>query len=426
MKKLIIAVLVILTAAASSFGAIYNNASIIFPLLSLGVGGRALGMGDAFTAIADDASAVYWNAAGLSHVKRMQIGLTYDNFIADTLFGQIQFAAPLPAGTIGADVIYMNGGSLMGMDDFGNQTESFGFLNIGAAVAYGIAINENLSAGIAVKVISLTSGSISSLGFAGDLGAMYKAGIFSAGLNVQNLGGSTGNYSMPSSIRLGAAVKALSSNMHDIIIAVDGQYLKHDEISAGAGVEYTYDKTLTARLGYKTAFGASNLEGLKGICGGIGIKYQNFNFDYALVPYGDLGLTQKATLSYSFGAATAPAKEEPAAIKAPAAKPAAKTEAKPAAKKTTTKKEAAAPIKSALYDAALALEKSGEIDKAVAKYREALTANAKIADGCKRLGSIYLQKNDKVEAVKCYESYLKLAPSDTETADWLKAYKAAK
>lgn len=39
----------------------------------LGIGTRALGMGGAFTAIADDSSATYWNPAGLIKVKRFNL-----------------------------------------------------------------------------------------------------------------------------------------------------------------------------------------------------------------------------------------------------------------------------------------------------------------------------------------------------------------
>jgi long-subunit fatty acid transport protein len=38
--------------------------------LKIGVGGRATAMGDAFVAIANDVSALYWNPAGLTQVSR--------------------------------------------------------------------------------------------------------------------------------------------------------------------------------------------------------------------------------------------------------------------------------------------------------------------------------------------------------------------
>src|SRR5262245_14656355 len=40
--------------------------------LGLGMGARALGLGGAYTAVAADASAIYWNPAGLSEMEHME------------------------------------------------------------------------------------------------------------------------------------------------------------------------------------------------------------------------------------------------------------------------------------------------------------------------------------------------------------------
>ena len=47
--------------------------------LSHGVGARALGMGSAFVAIADDATATYWNPAGLTKVKKHSFSAMYSD-----------------------------------------------------------------------------------------------------------------------------------------------------------------------------------------------------------------------------------------------------------------------------------------------------------------------------------------------------------
>lgn len=47
--------------------------------LSHGVGARALGMGSAFVAIADDATATYWNPAGLTDVKKHSFSAMYSD-----------------------------------------------------------------------------------------------------------------------------------------------------------------------------------------------------------------------------------------------------------------------------------------------------------------------------------------------------------
>ncbi len=54
----------------------------------LGVGARAIGLGGAFTGIADDYSAIYWNPAGLGQMRRMEmnIGFSHNSFNADADF----------------------------------------------------------------------------------------------------------------------------------------------------------------------------------------------------------------------------------------------------------------------------------------------------------------------------------------------------
>lgn len=54
-----------------------QNSSLIFAQPNTyGIGPRAIGMGGAFTAIADDASAAYWNPAGLSQISAYEISIS--------------------------------------------------------------------------------------------------------------------------------------------------------------------------------------------------------------------------------------------------------------------------------------------------------------------------------------------------------------
>jgi len=43
------------------------------PLYGIGIGTRAIGMGGAFVALADDPSAIWWNPAGLARIKRLSV-----------------------------------------------------------------------------------------------------------------------------------------------------------------------------------------------------------------------------------------------------------------------------------------------------------------------------------------------------------------
>ena len=51
--------------------------------LKMGVSARAVAMGEAFTAISDDATAVHYNPAGLTQIDNKQVILTHISYVAD-------------------------------------------------------------------------------------------------------------------------------------------------------------------------------------------------------------------------------------------------------------------------------------------------------------------------------------------------------
>ena len=73
-----------------------NDGSAGYPgeFLRYGVGPRAMGMGGAFTALADDASAVYWNPGGLMNVMQNEFTSMYTNLFYDTRYTFMGAALP--------------------------------------------------------------------------------------------------------------------------------------------------------------------------------------------------------------------------------------------------------------------------------------------------------------------------------------------
>ena len=67
--------------------------------LKIGVGARATAMGGAFTAIADDATALYWNPAGLSQIKGKQLSASYNSWFAGINQGYLSLVFPDSTGT---------------------------------------------------------------------------------------------------------------------------------------------------------------------------------------------------------------------------------------------------------------------------------------------------------------------------------------
>ncbi len=66
--------------------------------LKLGVGARALGMGGAFTAVADDATALFWNPAGLTKLEKGEVTGMHAQLSLDRRYDFLGYGGPLKNG----------------------------------------------------------------------------------------------------------------------------------------------------------------------------------------------------------------------------------------------------------------------------------------------------------------------------------------
>lgn len=396
MKKTFIAA-VVLALTTSCFAAVSDSAGIMLPILDVGVGARACALSGAFTAGADDASAVFWNPAGLADLKAAEIALTYDAWMMDSFYSHVLAALPLGPGTLGADIIYVNGGSFPDVDSSGIPlTTSTNASSMGGLLSYGMKITGGLSAGLTAKFLLQSAGTISNTGMGVDAGIIYDLGMARIGVNARNIG-AAGNYSMPISINGGVEITPLRSEQHVLSIELDGKYLLKDAPSIIGGVEYVYSKMFSVRAGYNYRIGTDSLGGLSGIAAGAGFNINNIRLDYAFVPYGELGTAHRATLSYQFGQAKPPA--------AP-----------------ITKTGIAEKVEAAIKEADK-FTKEGNLAKAAATLRAAVIDAPQNADLWKKLGMVYYKDRKKANAIKAFEMYIKLNPSDSSIKSWLDKYK---
>src|SRR5258708_5756670 len=91
-------------------------------VLNIGVGARAIGMGEAFTAMSDDVSSLYWNPAGIALLNQSQGSFMYNQSLKDLTYNNAAVATPLENGGIGASVSYLSYGKIDGYDTQGNPT----------------------------------------------------------------------------------------------------------------------------------------------------------------------------------------------------------------------------------------------------------------------------------------------------------------
>ena len=87
-RRIIICAVIIITAAAQS--AVAGEAGTSgFMFLRLGNGARPSGLAEAFTAVSDDASSIYYNPAGMANVEGLELDLTHSEWLVDIRFEQI-------------------------------------------------------------------------------------------------------------------------------------------------------------------------------------------------------------------------------------------------------------------------------------------------------------------------------------------------
>lgn len=296
---LFVATLLISSAAKLNAQSASNAASF----LEIDAGARGAAMGGAFTAVADDASSVFYNPAGPALVRSQELMLSHSQWLEGLWNDQISYVQPVSDKlTFFTGVAALAGPPLDKLDIAGNKTGSFmafdGAIGLGAALVLG----EDLYGGVNFKTICQQVDNGRALAYAGDVGFIKQAKILRIGASVQNVGTKMKLYQesfdLPLTYRVGAAFRILDKywlSAESVKIGKNGAV-----VSAGAEGEIPFTKTEVGylRVGYRG--GRAKNTGA-GISGGIGIKAGPLYADYAFSPFGDLGDTHRLTIGFKFG-----------------------------------------------------------------------------------------------------------------------------
>ncbi len=157
--------------------------------LRIGVGARALSMGSAFTAVANDPSAGFWNAAGLINLEFPEIIGTYSVLSLDRSYNYAGIGLPFSErlyfafNWIGLGVDQIEGRSAEGRftDYFKNQEQAY-------IMSFGIKLHKNIGIGFSSKYLSHTLSDNQSSGYGFDASAYIKPFSFlSFGYQVQDI-----------------------------------------------------------------------------------------------------------------------------------------------------------------------------------------------------------------------------------------------
>jgi len=159
--------------------------------LSTNIGSKAVGMGGAFTALANDGSAMYWNPAGIGFNRLRNVYVNHSDWIADITFDYFSLSIPLNKNRfLGINVTSVTMGE-MEVTRYGNEDtgETFSASDNAFALTYALNLTDRFSIGFNGKYIQQTIANNHANGLALDLGTLFDTPYgFRLGTSISNFG----------------------------------------------------------------------------------------------------------------------------------------------------------------------------------------------------------------------------------------------
>ncbi len=277
--------------------------------LKIGVGPRAVGMGEAQVAICNDVTSVFWNPAGLVSIPTQEVSFIYSLWLESISSQYFGYTYPHPTiGTFAGSINYLSMDKIQGYDADGDETGKVTVYDLSGVLSYARELPYGINGGINLKFIQQKLEKESSFAFGVDMGVIGGLGRWlkvkgmeelTVGLNLQNLGSKVkfqkekGN--LPLNFKFGVGLRKEIFG-DPLIIAIDGNLPNDNDFYGSLGIEYWVRDLIGLRLGYKSGQDLGN-----GLSFGGGIKVNVFQLDYALVHFGELGYTHRIGVVTRFG-----------------------------------------------------------------------------------------------------------------------------
>ena len=159
--------------------------------LSIEVGSNAVGMGGAFTSIANDATAMYWNPAGLSFHDTKEVYFNHANWIADISFDYFGITFPMNNKSVLGFNITSVTMDEMEVTRYGNENtgETFRAADYAIGSSYALDLTDRFSVGFNGKYIQQSIANSHARGFAVDFGTLFITPFgFTLGTSISNFG----------------------------------------------------------------------------------------------------------------------------------------------------------------------------------------------------------------------------------------------
>jgi long-subunit fatty acid transport protein len=292
--------------------------------LKIGVGARAVGLGESFVAVANDPSAIYWNPAGLASLQRSEMEFSHVTWPGDVNFEHLTWV--VPSRRFGGSFAVQFGmlstelNETSELQPFGTG-RSFFFSDAVAGVAYARRWTDKLLVGAGVKYVHEDLGSdvggptTGSMLF--DFGSIFYLGLGSVRIatSLANFGSEmrpSGNYVSPYTgevrsydgfdppimFRYGMAFEPIENSRNKLTTSLEFNQPADNSLRTKAGFEWTLNNVFALRTGY--SFNADQLKLSAGVGANASIGNTQGSVDYAYTDGGSLGAINRLSLGIRF------------------------------------------------------------------------------------------------------------------------------
>lgn len=285
--------------------------------LNIPVGPKATGMGGAYIAEANDASALYWNPGGMSRLQRSEFTAAFSQWLVNTNFNWFGLVFKMSEDdAIGFAINQLNYGEeeVTTVDNPNGTGDKFKAEDIAVSVSYARNLTDRFSIGGTVKYIRQQIYHESASAFALDIGLLFYTQIkgLNIAMNISNFGTemkmegkdlfqsididkkplsgnnetipgnlATDSWTLPLVFTVGVNYNFLETEDFKCRIETDALYPNNNTSYLNVGGEVIYNDMLSVRTGWNSLFMDMPEQGF---CAGLGLKLDMGDF-YARVDY---------------------------------------------------------------------------------------------------------------------------------------------
>ena len=277
--------------------------------LKIGVSARATGMGSAYTAVGDNAEAVYWNPAGIVSIRDSQVMFSQVEWPADInlTYGAYVFNPRSIPGTfaISGRAVWMDPQivrTAFEPDGTGEEFDS-GMATLG--LTYSRFFTDKFSAGLTLNYMNIGLADFTVNSAFADVGIIYRIGIrgMKIGMSITSLGAEIQfderPARLPTMFKVGFAFEPIRVGNQKVIASSEFSHPVDNAERANLGLEYNMNNTMFLRAGYNLNYDSD------GLAAGAGFRVNTgprswVDLDYSWVDMDALGYVHRVTMSITY------------------------------------------------------------------------------------------------------------------------------